>query len=227
MKKEITIILALLFSLSTKSQNIIFPINKTGEVEYMEIVKCDLDSSMLFANAQEWVAKTFGDYKSVIQFEDKENKKLILKGVHSFGKIQDAVLLGIDISIWQNIHFTMAIECKTNRYRYSIVDITNEKVFAGGEKKIGNLLDLYNIKFYEDRILECQEELNQLNTIDLSKLKKKEKKKIEEKKNTMLVRINSAKSNIKSDEEEAVKIHKAIESIAESLKEFICMDNSF
>lgn len=39
------------------------------------------DKSKQRINAKEWVATTFGDYKRVIQFEDTENCKLIIKGV--------------------------------------------------------------------------------------------------------------------------------------------------
>ena len=31
------------------------------------------------SNAKQWVAKTFGDYKSVLQYEDDENYKIIIK----------------------------------------------------------------------------------------------------------------------------------------------------
>ena len=38
------------------------------------------DISKKFSNAKEWIAKTYGDYQSVLQFEDDKNYKIIIKG---------------------------------------------------------------------------------------------------------------------------------------------------
>lgn len=60
----------------------LYPVNEnTDRIEFSEIVEAvSLSKDQLFSNAQTWIANTFGDYKNVIQFEDKETGKLILKG---------------------------------------------------------------------------------------------------------------------------------------------------
>lgn len=58
---------------------------------------------------KEWVAKTFGDYKSVIQFEDGDNHKIILKG---FTRLADK----------SRLTYTITIDSRDDKYRVNIED---------------------------------------------------------------------------------------------------------
>lgn len=77
-------------------------------------------------NAKSWVAKTFGDYKSVIQFEDNENYKLIIKGKILLPPIHNIYEEPIT---WEqhsdrDISFIMTIDSRDEKYRVIIEEIT-------------------------------------------------------------------------------------------------------
>src|SRR5665648_140097 len=78
--KNFLFFLLTLLCVNANGQTKRFPVNENGTVVYEEVVNCDLKKAALFSNAQKWIAKSFGDYKKVIQFEDIENGKLIFKG---------------------------------------------------------------------------------------------------------------------------------------------------
>ena len=65
MKKTLIITLSLLISSYTFCQT-------PSSFDREEVVEVKNTKAKLYANAQTWIAKTFGDYKAVIQFEDKE-----------------------------------------------------------------------------------------------------------------------------------------------------------
>lgn len=119
MRKFLLIVFILVRSIVAYSQeysDYLFPLNGNGKEEFSEVVNVDIVKNTLYSNAQEWIARTFIDYKSVIQLEDKENGKLILKG---FSPINFSTP-----SVSEDMSYTIAIECKNNRYRYTISDIT-------------------------------------------------------------------------------------------------------
>ena len=60
--------------------------------------------------AKEWVAKTFGDYKSVLQFEDDNACKIIVKG---FSPMSDD----------SKLSYTITIDSRDDKYRVVISDL--------------------------------------------------------------------------------------------------------
>ena len=75
-------------------------------------------------NAKTWIAKTFGDYKSVIQFEDDNNYKLILKGHSELPKeVIDMSQLLTKINVFYTLNYTITIDSKEDRYRILFDDI--------------------------------------------------------------------------------------------------------
>lgn len=48
---------------------------------YTKICTSNVPKMLKYSNAKAWIAKTFGDYKSVVQLEDQESCKIILKGL--------------------------------------------------------------------------------------------------------------------------------------------------
>ena len=123
--KQISITLLLfIFVFTTNAQDFNLPVNGNGEVEFREIVQSNLSSSLLFANAKEWIAKTFGDYKKVLQYEDAQNFKVIIKGKIPTNEYVNNYS-GLIIQEWSEIiDFTLTIECKDKRYRYIIDGIS-------------------------------------------------------------------------------------------------------
>lgn len=75
-----------------------------------------------YLNAKQWIAKTFGSYKAVVQFEDESAHKIIIKGnviapndgeINETTWFQDAVTYS----------FTMTIDIKNGKYRVKIEDV--------------------------------------------------------------------------------------------------------
>lgn len=167
MKKYIlilTFLVSLIIGGYSQSHNL--PIDSMGNVVFKEIVNTNLSQSKLYSNAQEWIAKTFGDYKSVIQFEDKENGKLILKGSSAVRYYIETHLLGMTISNRERIEFTLTIDCRENKYRYIMDNIV--VVFeTGGESFHRSILDRINRNQKENNeIKNLKETLQNLKNMD-------------------------------------------------------------
>lgn len=111
-----------LFPFFSSSQNLIeevFP-TQNGKIIYQEVVKVDttLTASNLYMNAREWMIDAFKSSNDVIQLDDKENCIIIGKGFVSKGHN----------SMIENPRnwFTLKIEARTGRYRYTLYDINYE-----------------------------------------------------------------------------------------------------
>lgn len=75
-----------------------------------------------YLNAKQWIAKTFGSYKAVVQFEDESAHKIILKGkviAPNDGEINETTWFQDKITY----SFTMTIDIKKGKYRVKIEDV--------------------------------------------------------------------------------------------------------
>ena len=112
------------------SQNLIednFP-TKDGLIHYSDVVHVDstINSNDLYLNAKKWIVDGFKSSKAVIETDDKEAKLIILKSFISKGH-------NYEVSNPKN-WFTLKIEMKDGRYRYSLYDIRYEfDVFVMGQ----------------------------------------------------------------------------------------------
>lgn len=68
-----------------------------------------------FNNAKAWVATSFGDYQSVLQYEDRESCKIIIKASKPIEKVFDAD--NIHISYEPILNFTLTIDCRDDKFR--------------------------------------------------------------------------------------------------------------
>lgn len=112
-----TIILLLRCTAFGQNTGFLFPEN---EVTVTTIEEIQLSKAKLYSNAQEWIAKTFGDYKSVVQFEDPANGKIIVKGWSA-----------INSKVVDRIWFTLTLEVKDKKYRCTIDNVLQS---IGGDK---------------------------------------------------------------------------------------------
>lgn len=235
--KQISITLLLfIFIFATNAQDFKMPVNENGEIEYREIVQTNLSSNQLFANAKEWIAKTFGDYKKVLQYEDTQNFKVIIKGkiptneyINNYG--------GLIIQEWSEIiDFTLTIECKDKRYRYIIDGIslikTERSSVMGSVPETAttteSLLEKKNTDLdYQNKIAESRFELDSIKNIDISKLKKKalkeHQKRLRAIEGTLAGRIKSKIENIDRFENNK----KAILNLITDMKKELGQDNNF
>ena len=105
------------------SQNFQFPKNADGEYEFSEVVESNLSKETLFANATSWAIKFYEDsgYKNVVQLESESDGRLVIKDY-------DAVIFKCKVKNetelrTEKIYYTLAIDCKDNKYRYVINEI--------------------------------------------------------------------------------------------------------
>lgn len=122
--KRIILILIILLKFSTLilfSQDIL-PIDKeSGKITYSEIVIVDnADAKALYNKAKIWFVHSFNSAQNVIQLDDKESAKIIGKGLFS---VTSSVIVKADIGV---VKFTIEINAKDGRYKYTITDFWHE-----------------------------------------------------------------------------------------------------
>jgi len=74
----------------------------------------------LYNNAKLFVIKDFKNPKSVIQIDDKENGKIVIKAVMN-SNYNEKGILGFKFDIWTD--FVFQIDLKDNKYRYRISNL--------------------------------------------------------------------------------------------------------
>lgn len=123
MKLYVSILLAvipsLVFAQFTKSED-------TGLITYTEVVEVEGTAQELYIKAKEWFVNAYRDSKSVIQVDSKDEYKIIGKGVLliPFG--------GHGRKIWH----TVTIQCKDDRYKYTIDNIIIDWVTDGRNTRL-------------------------------------------------------------------------------------------
>lgn len=84
------------------------------------VYQTDIPLTKLFGKVNQWVAKSFNDYKSVIQYEDKENYRLIMKGI-----------LLLDGAWVDNLSVSLTFDCKEGKYRV----VSDSMIIKVGDKE--------------------------------------------------------------------------------------------
>lgn len=114
-----------------------FPMDNVGNVVYQEVVVNKLTKEQLFKNAQTWIAKNYGDYKSVIQVQDLATGNLVFKGKSVYGSYLDRVTDGLT--------YTVQIEVKADKFRVKIMDIKEYSTLTSdGSETSTSLAEWYN-----------------------------------------------------------------------------------
>jgi hypothetical protein len=121
--------MVLLFSIINLSAQVSLPIDSiTQRITYTEIIKLDstYTKDQLYSIIREWTSKSFKSSQDVIQMDDKENGKLIIKALFpTYYK-----LLGMNA--WQgDIYFTFSIYIKDGRYKYEVTNFNH----VGGTRR--------------------------------------------------------------------------------------------
>lgn len=221
MKKILMILVmgVLVTKINCYSQDYSFPKNNEGEDEFSEVITTNISKDAMFANAQEWIAKTFGDYKSVIQFENKDEGKLIIKGISKVSYPQSNTI--------EKINYTITIECKDNRYKYTISDIQIfvHSYIVGGTREFN-----YDITHEQHRV-DIQKNNNSIDyynvQIDSLNNIKKQTNKIEE----SIENYEQYKKGYKTKIEESMYFYKSeydsIFQLIESLKKSMQKNNNW
>jgi hypothetical protein len=212
MKKFTFLFAAFLISIFINAQD--FPQNINGNIEFSEVVPTTLNKNVLHANAKEWVAKTFGDYKRVLQFEDNENCKLIIKGLSNI-----EYAYGIPgMATTEDISYTITIESKDGKYRYTFDNVlVNQTLTVLGTSVHPKPFPPTD---HKQNIDKYNKELTDLKLIDESSLKKKALKEHQEK-------ISKLQKNIIDESICYQQEYEAIIRIINSLKQAMQTNDDF
>jgi len=122
MKKVLLSVLFTSVSIFASAQNL--PVDpETKKITYTEVVETPgIKQNDLYSRAQTWFAKTYGSSKSVLEIQDKENGKLMGKGITevSFKNPPMGTRYG------GIVRYTISVLVKDGKYKYSISDLFHE-----------------------------------------------------------------------------------------------------
>lgn len=114
-----------------------------GQYQYSEVVK--LDSSFtkdkLYRNAKLYFTDNFKSAKDVIQYDEKQEGKVIGKGYFE-SNVKTMIMLTADY-IKTSVYYSTEITCKDGRYRYKIYDIN----LKSEDNTTFNLSDIFKSRF--------------------------------------------------------------------------------
>ncbi len=204
------LLLCIFISNLSYSQKKEFPISTNGEIEFSEVIEINNIKNKLYANAKDWVARTFGDYKEVIQFEDPNEGKLIMKGISNVSSKPNGSK--------EDISYTITIDCKDKKYRYRINDILVHQTIMFSGTPI-NPIPSSPLQHLESKI-SFEKEKESLLSKDISRMNKKT---LLEHQNKITVLENS----IKNEQYEHDLEYDAIITIIKSLKHAMAQNDEF
>ena len=102
------------------------------EPKFSFVFPSDVSISTKMTNARTWIAKTFGDYKSVLQFEDPDNHRIVIKGLSDLYSKRNFDTGGSEA---YSAKYTITFDFKDDRYRIAFDDVEIHEVkvlFKGG-----------------------------------------------------------------------------------------------
>lgn len=106
MKRLGFILLLICIGLSTSAQVLSKEDITITDNSFSYVYQTHVPLTKLFGKVNQWVARSFKDYKSVIQYEDKENYRLIMKGI-----------LLLDGAWVNDLSLILTFDCKEGKYR--------------------------------------------------------------------------------------------------------------
>lgn len=136
---------------------------KDGAVVYERIVEAPNKSKAdLYKNAKQWFVDYFKSSKDVIQNEDKEDGKIVGKGILP---IPFKGAMGMNVVYDDKL--TIQVDCKDNKYRLRIYEQTlssqgggSSQVITTPESLIGKLLGKEKSPFNEKQARRMLESMN-------------------------------------------------------------------
>ena len=175
-----------------------------------DVIEVKLNKKQIHSNAKDWIVKTFGDYKSVLQFEDDD--KIIIKGYSDLdAKIRDISVSDLH-TIDTKVYYTLTIESKENKFRYKLDDIyIIEDEYINGFRPV-KLLN--NIDYYKKMKVSLVNNVDKVNSIDFASLKKSEQKDLKKKNDSDMKTLSFTNKIIESYN---YKINSLIQSLKDNM----------
>lgn len=100
-------------------------------ISFSEVVKVDsVNKDELFNRARSWFNKSFRSSKDVLNINDKETGALSGKGLMQY---YSKIFMGSEATRGV-IRFTVTIQVKDGRYKYSITDFVHESTAVGASR---------------------------------------------------------------------------------------------
>lgn len=129
------VVLILMVSTSTYAQ-VKFPTTDKGEIEFLKIIQVDsMTKDAGFDHARLWVANKFRSAQDVIQYESKENGRLLCKGVIDIKSNGNGMAGTIHRDQSGLVYLSLEISIKENKYRVRAYDLVHEASISGGDLK--------------------------------------------------------------------------------------------
>lgn len=151
------------------SQDFSFNKNENGEYEFSEVVETNLSKSTMFKNATSWAMDYFKEegFNNVVKFCSEAEGRIIIKNFN-------LILNDVDIKKGkthygkENLYYTVTIDCKDNKYRYIINDISIKTLsyfpLSGGDmeydmKHETHLENINTYKLEKDSLISLKNDL--------------------------------------------------------------------
>ncbi|MEA5260641.1 DUF4468 domain-containing protein [Arcicella aquatica] len=199
MKKTLIIALSLLISTYTFCQT-------PSSFDREEVVEVKNTKAKLYANAQTWLTKYYGDYKPFVKFEDKEQGKLVINGIS---------LLLIDYH--PDYKYVVTIDVKENKYRYSI---TNVELGLGPNKTAYTSYYYFGANSELTKYNSIKQQIDSLSASTTTNLSKRELKKHED-------LLNKDKEKYKTQAEIVNRINFSLDELISLLKTAMKSNDDF
>jgi len=187
--KNCITILFVMFSYNVQSQIIPDSI-KVKNGSCFEVFMNDMSAQEKMSMEKSWISKNFGDYKSVLQYEDETKNTIVIKGhLELYASEAEAKMKKLERMMGQatdkrNMYFTIEFSNKDDRYRVKISDITIKAsmlvAYGGGfrsEQTYEEWTDQGVLKATQN-LNKLQNEIDSLKSVRTDELKPNEIKKL-------------------------------------------------
>jgi hypothetical protein len=106
-----------------------------GQYEFTEVVQLDstYKKDILYRNAKLFFANLFKSSKDILQYDEREEGKVIGKGTIQITGHQNILLS--DFSEIRTTNFTLEISCKDGKYKYRLYGFSSEYIYGQCDKR--------------------------------------------------------------------------------------------
>ena len=204
MKRLICLFAFILSAVTINAQ--VLPEEIPFDSKFSFVIDSDINLNSKMSRAKSWIAKTFGDYKSVLQFEDPDNHRIIIKGVSKLDtKLNFNTGGRNDISA----QYTITFDFKEDKYRIAFDNVKIHEIktlYKGGmvhetDWSPSFLYDRRETSYYTDKLSHRLDSLNTIEGRPNREMKKieKEKKQIQKELETELISLKKKKTEADHD----------------------------
>lgn len=130
MKKIILFFVSLCYCIGISSQILspyLLRFECFDDQSYTKIYEDSIPVERKISNLKQWITKTYGDYKSVVQYEDIDNGRIVIKGVTPIGEV---ILLDNTLKYstkyHSSIYYTLTIDCRPDKFRLNFENMTTD-----------------------------------------------------------------------------------------------------